>query len=144
MPRRRDTSAWNDDKLIELTALGPFVAPPRQCTRPEWCPKCRVDGFTCQSFFASEDERRDAYWRHRDEILSMDGCYGRRPWSFWRYEAAGLCECDEPCVVPPPADHDGKDAFMWRHDALTGEERTALQQFRVAAVVDGRLDDDDG
>ena len=37
------------------------------------------------SAFASDDERRRAWERHRDELLSLESA-DRRPWAWWFYD----------------------------------------------------------
>ena len=98
MARRRGPGRWTEAQVWEL-GPGRFltgVVPDRSCTRPQWCPRCST-GWRCWSNFESEEQARDCYWANRDEIMAQDGAYGRRSWSFWRFEALGLCRCDEPC-----------------------------------------------
>jgi hypothetical protein len=37
------------------------------------------------SAFSSEDERREAWFQHRDRLMAMWGAHGRRPLAWWLY-----------------------------------------------------------
>jgi hypothetical protein len=41
------------------------------------------------SSFASEEQRQAAWTRHRDRLMELWGCHGRRPVGWWQYEAPG-------------------------------------------------------
>ena len=65
--------------------------------------------------FRSNDERREAWLRHRERLLAS--ClYGRRPAGWWDYEAP----------IPRPRDQDYEQAALYEAGLLTEIERADL------------------
>lgn len=85
-------------------------------------PPC--DGIGCWSVFLSDEEREEAYWSHRDELLHSLNL-GFRPPSFWAYEAPTLCRHSPRC--PPPARED-QEQWLAKHDQLTPRELADLRK----------------
>jgi hypothetical protein len=40
--------------------------------------------------FDSDEQRRELWFRHRDQLMARRGAHGRRPLAWWRYEAGDL------------------------------------------------------
>jgi hypothetical protein len=69
------------------------------------------------SSFASEKQRQAAWIQHRDRLMALWGCHGRRPMAWWQYEA------------PPAMYHPGPDyekSSLFEADLLTETERVEL------------------
>jgi hypothetical protein len=68
---------------------------------PRHLGECTV--FRCgDSAFRSEEERRAAWWAHRDELLPQDeDLCGHRPRGWWWYEADAVCSHSPRCERPP-------------------------------------------
>jgi hypothetical protein len=65
--------------------------------------------------FASEEERRAAWFQHRDELLRY--CrWGKRPAGWWDYE----------CPIRRPRDHDYEEAALWEANLLAESEVAEL------------------
>jgi hypothetical protein len=41
--------------------------------------------------FDSDEQRRESWFRHRNQLMEQFGSRGRRPVAWWRYEAGELC-----------------------------------------------------
>jgi hypothetical protein len=68
------------------------------------------------SVFSSEDERREAWTRHRDRLMELWGQHGRRPMAWWCYEAG---ELDYP-------GYDFERSTLFEAGRLTEPERAEL------------------
>jgi hypothetical protein len=66
--------------------------------------------------FASEEERREAWLRHRDSLMVMNA--GHRPWAWWEYESA---EPRNPSVE--------ESLQLYRMGALREDELAELTAF---------------
>jgi hypothetical protein len=70
-----------------------------------------------ESPFASEEQRREAWLRHRDRLLGvLPASPGRRPQAWWDY--------DSP--IPWPG-YERERSALWRAGALTEDERVELE-----------------
>jgi hypothetical protein len=83
-PRPIGTGSPNRAKRREarMRALGIDGRPTGAQLQELWLGPCG-DG----SAFASDDERRAAWHRHRDFVMTSVGRRGRRPYAWWRYSA---------------------------------------------------------
>jgi hypothetical protein len=66
------------------------------------------------SLFADADELRQAWTRHRAEVMRMWGSHCRRPQGWWEFEAGDL---------ERPDDYDDEPRVLFEHDLLSEEER---------------------
>jgi hypothetical protein len=65
--------------------------------------------------FASDDERRASWLRHRDLMMEWYGSHGRRPQAWWRYDAGDL-----------RFDYDTERSTLFTAGALADRERSEL------------------
>lgn len=65
--------------------------------------------------FASEDERREAWFAHRDELMRDCGA-GQRPAGWWDFESP----------IPRPRDRDYAAAALYEAGLLTDDEASSL------------------
>jgi hypothetical protein len=69
------------------------------------------------SAFASDEERRELWFRHRGRFIrQMPAAAGRRAWAWWQYEAS----------IPWPGWERERSA-LWRAGALTEDEKVELE-----------------
>jgi len=75
------------------------------------------------SAFESDEHRREVWFRYRDKLMQLWGKNGRRPYGWWRYEAASF-------GLPSrhPGDHQKSILYEFGGDALGAEERTELER----------------
>jgi hypothetical protein len=83
--------------------------------------------------FASDEERRALWFRHREQLMEWFGGRGRRPLAWWRYEAPDL-GLEFPGMAL-------ERSTLWSAGVLTASERTELEaewrrQFDRAQVPD--------
>lgn len=88
----------------------------------------------------------DAYWDLRDRLFA-DEHPGRRPISFWWFEAPGVCRHDPRCELPGErpgggADWDARHRWLDEHDQLSVRERAALAERAALTPEPERLDVD--
>jgi hypothetical protein len=69
------------------------------------------------SSFASEEERQAAWFRHRDRLMAMWACDGKRPMGWWQYEAPA------ELYYPGP---DYERSTLFEQNLLTETERVEL------------------
>jgi hypothetical protein len=78
----------------------------------------RSDG----SAFRSDEERREAWFRHRDQVMGWWGKGGRRPQAWWRYEGP-----EKGLHRYPGYEHERSTLFEFT-DVLSAEERVELER----------------
>jgi hypothetical protein len=66
--------------------------------------------------FASEEERRAAWQRCRNQMMATDR-YGKRPAAWWDYDA------------PAPRPEEGEEAVLYEHQLLDEQETAELAAF---------------
>jgi hypothetical protein len=69
------------------------------------------------SSFASEEERRRLWAEHRDRLMAMWACDGKRPMGWWQYESP-------PELYYPGADFEKSTLYEW--GLLAEDERAEL------------------
>jgi len=75
------------------------------------------------SSFESDEHRRALWFRYRDKIMRQWGRNGRRPYGWWRYEAA-----EKGLPSRHPGVHEQSILYEFS-DALGEEERAELERF---------------
>lgn len=69
--------------------------------------------------FASEAERREAWERHREQVLAKPHNPGTRPGAWWKYDAPER-----------PLQDEGQEATLYRLGLLTPEETVLLSRVK--------------
>jgi hypothetical protein len=69
------------------------------------------------SSFAGEEERSEAWFRHRERLMAMWGCHGKRPVAWWQYESP-------PELYYPGADYE--KSTLYEADLLSESEKAQL------------------